>query len=249
MQKSPSARALQAMDTYFHHGSPGDDEIEAFLFKKSCYGIPPGTTILSSSACDPNGPVKNLLSPTCQGFANFGDPAMQGHGGFPRYVTFDLKQPHTLSGIQMGAFVAAESPKHFTVEAADDLSVGPSAWTCVLDQTIDQPWGSDTFWSRAPWGSDAGNGGDCRAIQRWDFRITGPFSARFWRVSFLASFNEDCPTMHHISFYPVVPPAKADAASSVASAAMPAQFRSLAVAVTVGFAAVGLISVLKSVGP
>lgn len=208
----PTAKADVAAD-YFDRGRPGEVEVEAFLKKKASYGLPAGTTIFSSSLMEHSCPAENLLDATTATIAYF-DGHNFGHGGSPWWVILDMQTPTPLRGVAMSAFIAAQSPKDFKVECTNDLSFGPAGWRTVLQASTAEAWGSDTFWSRAPWVDHerlgwcmAAHGGDRNAHQQWEFDTD--VSARFWKVTILSSHDGNAPTMHYIAFYPVAPPSTA----------------------------------------
>ncbi|CAE7266798.1 unnamed protein product [Symbiodinium natans] len=165
-------------------------EVSNFRFSKNCpmkqvtlptvanvkpdWSKPLGSVMTAlSSPTHSNGPIQNLLDASSDTYANFGGPDWS----FPTWVVFDLHSTIQVAGLEMKAANAVESPKLFAISFSDDSTAGP--WQPV-----------DTFRIHAEW-----NG-----VKRWPF--AGSYAGRFWKLSFLETFDGAAPTINYVRLYP-----------------------------------------------
>lgn len=133
-----------------------------------------GVRVLSSSSMHKNGPIANILRKSTDSFANFGGPGVAFSP--PWWVVFDMGSSVCLGSFDLKPFVAEESPL--------DMSIGYSDSPCGRFVT------SDDFAVGEPWSDER------------SFAISHPGAARYWKLVFATSHNEEAPTIHYVQFNP-----------------------------------------------
>jgi len=135
---------------------------------------PIGSTMTAlSSPTSSDGPVQNLLDASTNSYANFAGTGW----AFPVWVVFDLHSSIQVAGFEVKPHKAAGAPKRLALGFCDTSTAGP--WLPV-----------DTYRVKSEWSG----------VKRWPFADS--YSGRFWKLTFLESFDGSAPKINYVRFYP-----------------------------------------------